>query len=139
MFDARAYYATLELPEFIAPNGKRYVGRILGADTWARLQTKLRVSKQADGTYNPRGLSSAMKLICDATFPKKWWKPWERSVADWVGTLPEIGKMRAVWDFMRSQAKARGENLPETLGTESTPTPPLDKQDVLLDVQPILT
>lgn len=117
MFDARAYYATLEVPVFIAPNGREYRGRILGADTWERLQQKLRLSRNSDGSFNPKGLAGAMRIICDETFPPNRWKPWDKSVADWVWELPEIGRYRAVWDFMQSQAKARGESLPPMPGT----------------------
>ena len=136
MFDARAYYASLDLPEFIDPTGRVHKGRILGTDHWQRLQVKLRLSKNSDGSYNPKGLNKAMRMITEATFPSKWWKPWEKSVADWIWELPEIGRMRAVWDFMRSQAKSRGTDLPENLGTLSLPILPLDKQDGLLDVPP---
>jgi hypothetical protein len=137
MFDARAYYATLESPTFIAPSGKVYVGQILGTDTWQRLNVKLRHARRENGTFEPSGLNVAMRLICDATFPRKWWKPWEKTVAHHVWEMPEIGRMRAVWDFMRSQAKSRGTDLPENLGTYQLPMLPLDKQDGLLDVPPM--
>lgn len=134
-FDARAYYASLEAPEFIDPTGKRHVGVILGADTWERLQVRLRSSHREDGSYDRRGLSGAMRLICDATFPHPWYRR-GKSVTQWVWELPEIGRMRAVWDFMRSQAKSRGTELPETLGTYHLPILPDGKRDGLSDVPP---
>ncbi len=134
-FDARAYYASLEAPVFIDPTGKQHVGIILGTDSWERLQVKLRLARRDDGTYERRGLNGAMRLICDETFPRPWYRR-GKSVTQWVWELPEIGRMRAVWDFMRSQAKARGAEMPATLGTYQLPILPDDKRDGLSDVPP---
>ena len=117
MFDAPAYLKSLEPPVFIDPTGKTHVGRIIGADTWQRLQSRVRLTRREDGTFDPRELNRAMNAMVNAMFPKSSWKVWERSVAWHLWRLPATGRMRAVWSFMQSQASANGtepEPLPGT-------------------------
>lgn len=115
MFDAREYLATFEVPVFIAPNGRRYEGRILSADEWAPLQAKL---KNVENVRWPE-LQRVLFELTDAIFPKPRWRIWERSVRDWLKRLPPVGQMRAVWSFMQSQASA--------LGMEMKPSPGIQR------------
>lgn len=134
MFDAQAYYKSITPPEFIDPTGKKHVGRILGADTWFKLQTSLRNPTRADGTTDHRKLDAAMKKIADAFFPHPWWKFREKSVRYWLWQMPFMGRMRAIWDFMQSQASAMGTSLPPLPGTSptSTPQPGVDRPEPLM-------
>lgn len=113
MFDASAYLKTLEPPVFIDPNGKKHVGVIIGADTWFRLQQQMRGAKTKveDMDVAVRLTDAALYEIINAIFPPSKWKFWQKSVAYWIFRLPLKGRMRAVWDFMQSQAKAMGTEL----------------------------
>lgn len=125
MFDSPAYLRTQSPPVFIDSDGKTHTGQILGADTWLRLHGKLRLSRRDDGKYDPRALNIAMMALINAFFPRAWWKVWKRSVAWYVSQLPLDGRMRALWDFIRSQAIASGMEpaplpgtTPQTLPTD---------------------
>lgn len=111
MFDSPALVAALTIPVFIDINGKKHVGRILGADSWFRLMARIRLVKRKDGTFDPRLLSNAMRMIVDEFFPRPWWKLWEKPVSYHVWQLPPELRMAAVWDFMQSQASVSGTEL----------------------------
>jgi len=113
MFDASSYLATLEPPVYVDRAGRKHVGRILGADQWLAFQQSLRDTK---------GIDPVLRRIVTNIFPHPWWKIWQRSVARDIWQLPPIGRMRAVWDFMQSQAKAMGVSFPGTF--PQLPVPP---------------
>lgn len=130
MFDAQAYWKTTEPPTFKDPKGRVHVGRLIGADTFMRLQATTR-TKKPDGTPDLQALNQSMRRIVEAMFPHPWWKVWSHSVQWYVWRLPQLARMRAIWDFMQSQARANGTELgplpgitPETSGaTDGTPVP----------------
>jgi len=135
MFDAPAYLKSLQPPEFIDQNGHKHVGRIIGADTWQRLQSRVRLTKREDGSFDPQDLNRAMNAMVHAMFPRPWWKVWERSVAWHLWRLPGTGRMRAVWSFMQSQASANGME-PEPLPGTTPDTLPITPPAVLFHVSP---
>ncbi len=118
MFDAQAYLTTLEPPVYIDRAGKKHTGRVLGADQWLMFQHSLRASDNVD---------RILQRIVAHIFPHPWWKIWRHSVRWDIWQLPPIGRMRAVWNFMQSQAKAMGVSFP---GTFPTLQPPLDSMAV---------
>jgi hypothetical protein len=126
MFDSPALVAALATPVFIDLQGKTHTGRILGADSWFRLMASIRVVKRADGTFDPRLLSRAMRMIVDAFFPRPWWKFWEKPVSYHVWQLPPDLRMAAVWDFMQSQASVSGTELVPLPGI-TPPTSPMSR------------
>lgn len=113
LFDSQQYLEALGPPEFVAPNGKKYVGRILSTDQFLKYQALFRGASES-GLAQRR----AMFKITAAIFPKPWWKVRERSVASWLRTLPPVGQVRAVWDFMQSQAKAYQTTLTPSPGMQ---------------------
>lgn len=115
-FDSQQYMAALQPPTFIALNGRKYVGRILSVDEWQPYQIQMRDAGRGDGTVDWNKLRKVMYNITKALFPKPWWKFWERGAIYWLRKLPPVGQMRAVWDFMQSQAKALGMELKPTPG-----------------------
>lgn len=121
MFDAPVYLASIEPPVFVDLYGKKRIGRVLGTDHWLKLQSRLRLARAND--MNPAELNAAMIGFVEAVFPHSRWKFWEKSVAWHVGQLPQEGRVRAVWDFMQSQAKALGMEA-DSLGTFPTSTAP---------------
>lgn len=123
-FDARAYYDTLSAPVFIDRDGHRHVGSIVGADTYFQLQTKLRSPLRADGTADRRALDKAMRTVVRTFFPHKWYQFRTKSVEHWLWEMPYVGRMRAVWSFMHSQASMMGITLPPLPGTFPMNTPP---------------
>lgn len=125
-FDARAYYDTLSAPVFIDPTGHRHVGRIIGADTYFRLQSKMRSPLRTDGTADPRALAKAMRTVVRAFFPHKWYQFRTKSVERWLWEMPSVGRMRAIWSFMQSQASAMGTTLGPLPGTSPISTPQTD-------------
>ena len=124
MFDSPAYYKSLTSPEFIDPTGKKHTGRVIGADTWFQMQAKLRSPIREDGTVDHHALMKAMRTMVNAFFPHPWWKFWEKSVAYWLWQMPMVGRMRAVYDFMQSQASAMGTSLSPLPGTHPISTLP---------------
>lgn len=126
MFDSPALVAALTTPVFIDLQGKKHVGRILGADSWFRLMAGIRVVKRNDGTFDPRLLGRAMRMIVDAFFPKAWWKFWVKPVSYHVWQLPPELRMAAVWDFMQSQASVSGTELVPLPGI-TLPTSPTSR------------
>lgn len=124
MFDAQAYLAALEPPVFIAPNGRRYVGKVLSVDEWEPFQEAMRDITTAQAKAPPyaagdgwKPLQQVLYRLTDAFFPRPWWRFWQRRVSYWIRRLPPEGQVKAVWDFMRSQGKASGmANLPATPG-----------------------
>jgi hypothetical protein len=102
MFDARVYEEAMQPPKFIDRTGKTHVGQILGANHWMHLQVALRGSKTDNFS-----LVGALKQLVDTMFPHPWWKP-GKSVSDMVWELPMEARNEAVWDFIRSQARAAG-------------------------------
>jgi len=123
MFDSPALVAALTTPVFIDLQGKKHVGRILGADSWFRLMSRIRLAKRTDGTFDPRQLNTAMRSIVDSFFPRARWKFWEKPVSWHVLQLPPQLRMAAVWDFMRSQASVSGTELAPLPGM-TPPTSP---------------
>lgn len=117
VFNAKEYLEALQPPRFVAPDGTEYVGRILSADEWEPLQLSMRRSS-AEGT-RWKDVHSNIRRICDAMFPPPRFHRLRglRSVADWISLLPPVGQMRAVWDFMQSQARAQGVTLTPSPGT----------------------
>ena len=107
MFDAQEYLAAIEPPTFVAPNGKKYVGRVLSTDEFIPYQVAMR-EVTAGEQLDWRRLQRVLLRLTRAFFPKPRWRFWERSAASWVRTLPPVGQMRAMWDFMASQGKASG-------------------------------
>ncbi len=126
MFDSPAYMRSLSAPEFIDLTGKKHIGRIIGADTWFRLQASLRSPVREDGTTDHRALDKAMRKIVRAFFPHPWYDFREKSVEYWLWQLPGVGRMRAFWDFMQSQVSAMGTSLSPLPGTFPTSTAPAD-------------
>ena len=124
MFDAQAYFKSLDPPVFVDPTGKRHVGQIIGADTWLRMQTRLRSPIRPDGTTDSVALTKAMRAVIKSFFPHPWYRFWEKSVLDWMWELPPVARMRAIWDFMQSQANAMGVLTTSPLGTSPTSTLP---------------
>ncbi len=101
MFDATEWKKAFEPPTFTDLDGKVYVGRLMGADTWFRLQPDLRIAN-TDGSPNHAAIEKATYRIVSRMFPTPWWAPW-RNVARKVWRLPPIMRMRAVMDFTHSQ------------------------------------
>ena len=101
MFDAAEYVRAFEPPTFTDVDGTRYVGRLIGADTWFKLQPSLRIVN-ADGSPNHVAIERATRKIVHEMFPTAWWTPW-RSVARKVWRLPPLIRVRAIMDFMHSQ------------------------------------
>lgn len=106
MFDAPEYAKAFEPPTFIDLDGKKYVGRLLGAHSWFKLQPAMRAIGK-DGELDHKEIEKATFKIVGALFPTPWWAPW-RSVARKVWKLPPLMRVRAVWDFMDSQARWLG-------------------------------
>lgn len=126
MFDAPAYLAALERPTFIDLNGKKRVGVMIGADTYVALHAYMRSRAfNPDGTLNRAGFIAAQRRIVTTMFPSPhWWQIWRfrewlaKPVVWHVFQLPEDGRTKAIWDFMRSLATALGRTLnPPAPGT----------------------
>lgn len=113
-FNAKEYLDSLEPPEFVAPDGTKYVGRILSADQFHRYRAELQSAKD-NGELRWPQLQRVMFKLTACMFPHHWWQFRRRSVVSWLKQLPPAGQMRAVWDFMRSQGKAFGTEVPETI------------------------
>ena len=127
MFDAAAYYRSLTPPTFIDPTGKTHVGKIIGADTWFRMQTSIRSPIREDGSVDHVALTKAMKKMVNTFFPPTWRNLWEKTVARWLWEMPSIGRMRAVYDFMQAQASAMGTSMSPLPGTFPISTLPTDE------------
>jgi hypothetical protein len=122
MFDAMVHVKALEAPTFKDVDGTIHYGRLVGTDTFLRIAPKLRV-KDAKGNPDGPAINRAMKEIADLMFPPDRWRPWRLSVARRLWRLPPSVRMRAVYDFLVSQAKAMGMTPPELpLGTSPAET-----------------
>ncbi len=101
MFDATEYKRAFEPPTYVDLDGKKHVGRLIGAHTWFKLQPDLRIVRE-DGSPDHPAIERTMIKIVRTMFPAPWWAPW-RGVARKVWRLPPIMRMRAFMDFMHSQ------------------------------------
>jgi hypothetical protein len=121
MFDALAYVKALETPTYKDVDGTVHLGRLIGADTFIKLAPRMR-TKKADGSPDVAAINRTMLAICNAMFPPDRWRPWRKSVAHRIWQLPPSGRMRAVYDFLASQATAMGMTPPELPGTSPAST-----------------
>lgn len=118
MFDSKQYLESLEPPVFIAPDGSRFIGRILSIDEWQPFEMRMQMAGRGELT-GPQ-LFKLLRDITGAFFPRGWrfWsRRWWRGCWYHVHRLPPIGQLRAVYSFMLSQRQALGLEMP-TLGTE---------------------
>lgn len=111
MFDAREYLATLEPPQFTAPNGRIFVGRILSYPQFLPLQARMNEIGRSQLTHDK--LYAAAKELTNAMFPKPWWMFWRRSCAYYVLRLPPLGVLRALQSFTGALAPVLGLTLDE--------------------------
>lgn len=118
MFDSRQYLESLEPPVFIAPDGSRFIGRILSIEEWQPFEMRMQAAGR--GELTGQQMLAFMYQITSAFFPRGWrfWtKRWWRPCAWHIRRLPPVGQLRAVYSFMRSQRLALGMEMP-TLGPE---------------------
>ena len=117
MFDSREYLADLEPPVFVAPNGRKYVGRILSHPQWVPLQGYLNDLSDRGSMTNEK-IHLAAARISRAMFPKPWWKFWQHSATWFIMRLPPTGQLKALWSFMDSQGPALGVVMDPSPGTK---------------------
>lgn len=115
LFDSREYLEALRPPEFVAPNGTRYRGKLLSVDEWQPFEERLRAA-QAGQLVGP-ALHALLRDLTSAMFPRDW-RFWKRSCWQQVKRLPPVGQLRAVYTFLQSQGEALGVKTP-TLSLET--------------------
>lgn len=113
MFDSREYLESLEPPQFIAADGTTFVGRVVSVDEWEPL--KERMAAASGGTFDVKTLNALLRDLTYLFFPRGWrfWtKKFWRPAWWYVRRLPSLGQLQATWSFMRSQARALGQEEP---------------------------
>lgn len=126
MFDTREYLKSLEPPTFVSADGRPYVGRVLSLHEWQRFEPRMAAARAHKLAGDD--LRRLIEDLVGAFFPrgrKFWTRDFWQPVAWHIRKLPPIGQLRACYDFMRSQGRALGTELPEPqiLGTPQSPQP----------------
>ena len=113
-FDSREYTEALEPPVFFAPNGKKYVGKLMSYEKWLAFSPLLEgIDGREDLTMDE--LSHIARTLTDAMFPHPFWKFWRRPASHYVLRLPPIFMLKAIMSFMEAQGQWRTV-LEKTLG-----------------------
>ena len=112
VFDAREYLQATTPPVFIAPNGKRYEGRVISYPQWLPYRESL--VHFATGVANDDEVEKFGRKFLKKIFPRPWWKIWEKPVWKWIFELPPNQFIKALETFMKSQESYLSGNLPGT-------------------------
>lgn len=102
-FSADVYVAALEPPTFQV-GGQVFVGVLVSADEWWKLQPKM--ARAAIGESSAREQLELMEEMTNLSFPRPWWAVWRRRVWYHVSRLPWAGQLEAVASFTAAQATA---------------------------------
>ena len=107
--NAEAYVEAVKPPEFIAQNGKTYIGRLLSFDQMVKLEPKLRkLNKKEILKSNLKEQFDTIRAVTNVIFPKPKWKIWERSCSYWLMKLPPHVMLRTFFSFL---VVAMGQNM----------------------------
>lgn len=121
-FDRAAVLAALEPPRF-RDGATEYVGIILSALDWFRLEEQLFAAGTLDGVSVHALIQAATAQIFPApSWWQVWRRPWRASVQQLVAALPFEAQVEVFQSFVAAQVRAhRGKNP----GPSSPPpTPP---------------
>lgn len=110
-FDRAAWLAAVEPPRF-RDGETEYVGRILSAPEWWRIEAQL----EAAGTLDGPGVMRLIRTLTDRIFPRPWWQVWRPKVSTLLFRLPLPAQLDAFRSFV--------EALRRIHQTTAGPTPP---------------
>src|SRR5258705_13838762 len=116
-FDRAAWLAAVEPPRF-RDGAREYVGLVLSAPEWWRIEARM---EQA-GTLDGRGVMRLMREVTDTIFPRPWWQVWRPRVSRLLFALPLPAQLEAFQSFVVALATIH-QTVPGPTPQRQTPTP----------------